>query len=268
MHSVSFQSSQASKNPWIIAQISDCHLFSDPFGLHHGANVYQHLIAVLSEIKSNPHVQLIIFTGDLTQDHQAMSYQLFAQAVTTVNIDIPLYFLSGNHDEPELLNRYLIKAPFCSAKLIESEHWQLLLVESKSKEIDGPSGQVDETELVTIEQVADDEKFQLIFTHHHPVEVGYFIDKHGLKNADQFWQVIGSIPSITAIACGHVHRAMTLLPAETARCVPVFTCPATSIQFDPSCPTVSALNQGPGYRLFTLHYNGNIDTSVHYINGE
>ncbi|MFB1000732.1 MAG: metallophosphoesterase [Colwellia sp.] len=53
-----------------IAQITDCHLFSQTDGLHYGANVYQNLVAVLREIKSQTDIQVIVFTGDITQKIQ------------------------------------------------------------------------------------------------------------------------------------------------------------------------------------------------------
>lgn len=250
--------------PLIIAQISDCHLFSEPSSLHCGANVYQNLIVVLSDIKQNSDVNYIVFTGDLTQDHSDKSYQLFTQAIIYCEISIPVYFLSGNHDEPSLLAKYLVGKPFCSSRVIENDQWQILLVESKSKIIEGPTGQVDECEIAQLINRINTNKQQLVFMHHHPVDVGYFIDKHGLHNRDLFWQTLDKYPSIAAIACGHVHRGATMTSASTNRSLDVYTCPATSIQFDPLATSVKALEQGPGYRLFYLNDQGQMKTSLHY----
>lgn len=252
-------------NPLIIAQISDSHLFADEDSLHCGKNVYQHFVSVLAEIKQNKAINYLIFTGDLTQDHSEESYQLFARAIKQNNISVPVLFLSGNHDETELLNKHLINAPFLSDKLIQNNEWQILLVESKSKVIEGPAGQVDEDELLKISGSIDNKKRQLIFMHHHPVDVGYFIDKHGLQQADLFWKTINNHASISGIACGHIHRALTLFPDVSTGNVTVYTCPATSIQFDPLANSVQALEQGPGYRLFYLDDQKNITSSVHYI---
>lgn len=253
-------------NSLVIAQISDCHLFAEVDALHCGKNVYHNLIAVLDEIKQNQDISYLIFTGDLSQDHSEESYQLFVRAIEQSTISVPVLFLSGNHDEPELLNKHLAFSPFIPDKLIQNNKWQIMLVESKSKIIAGPSGRVDEDELVMLTDAIDSNKRQLIFMHHHPVDVGYFIDKHGLQEADVFWQTINSHASIVGIACGHIHRALTLFPAESTGDVTVYTCPATSIQFDPLATSVKALEQGPGYRLFDLNKYGEITTSVHYIN--
>ena len=248
----------------VIAQISDSHLFAQPSSLHCGANVYQHLLTVLQELKRNLDIDYIVFTGDLSQDHSEASYQLFSQAVEQCCIETPILFLSGNHDEPKLLIQYLKQAPFTPSKMIENQYWQVILVESKSQLIQGPAGQVDDTELTLLRQSINPSKNQLIFMHHHPVNVGYFIDRHGLKNSEKFWSAIDNYPSIVGVACGHVHRGSTLSKAETKRSVDVYTCPATSIQFDPLADTVKALEQGPGYRLFNLQPNGQLKTSLHY----
>lgn len=252
-------------NSLVIAQISDCHLFGDINSLHCGKNVYQHLLAVLAEIHKNPLIDYLVFTGDLTQDHSERSYQLFVQAIKQCQISIPTFFLSGNHDEPKLLNQYLAEEPFNTDKLIEHNCWQIILTASKSKVIEGPAGRVDDDELLRINNIINEKKYQLLFMHHHPVNVGYFIDKHGLQDADSFWQTMNQYPSVVGIACGHVHRALTLTPSESINGITVHTCPATSIQFDPRAPSVKALEQGPGYRLFSLNNDGTIDTSVHYI---
>ncbi len=251
--------------PLVIAQISDSHLFADINSLHCGKNVYQHLVAVLAEISQNQAINYLIFTGDLTQDHSEKSYQLFVQAIEQSQISIPVLFLSGNHDEPQLLNQYLSPPPFTADKLIVDKHWQIILIASKSQLIDGPSGRVDEDEFTRLNYIIDDKKSQLIFMHHHPVNVGYFIDKHGLKDADVFWQQINNHASIKGIACGHIHRALTINPSESSHEVTLYTCPATSIQFDPLATSVQALAQGPGYRLFYLHAQGKITTSLSYI---
>ena len=99
---------------FIIAQFSDCHLFSDVESLHHGANVYQNLLKVLNDIKSNHLIDIAIFTGDLSQDHSHASYQLFNELVRESGIVIPVYYLAGNHDDQSMLEQYLVNAPLCT----------------------------------------------------------------------------------------------------------------------------------------------------------
>jgi len=245
-----------------LAQISDCHLFSQTNGMHYGANVYQNLVNVLQMIKTQYQVQAIIFTGDITQDHSEISYQRFTQAVMSCGITIPFYYLAGNHDEHELLDKYLSVSPFNNKKMITHDYWQIALLNSKSET---PKGFVSEGELSALENNIDKTKHQLIMMHHHPLDVGYFIDRHGLTNQMQFWQTINNQQTVKAIACGHVHQAMTIYPEPEVKRVPLYTCPATSIQFDPHKDSGSSNGQGGGFRIFSLFANGEIETQCHFL---
>jgi Icc protein len=244
-----------------IAQISDCHLLCQTDGLHYGANVYQNLLAVLQEIKCQHQVQAIVFTGDITQDHSEESYQLFVDAVQQSSLTIPFYYLAGNHDEHVLLDKYLSVPPFSSAKLLNEQNWQIVLLNSKS---DTPKGLVSRSDLLAFESIVEPQKHQLVMMHHHPIDVGYFIDKHGLENQTKFWQTMNKFSSIKAITCGHVHQGLTLY-SETSPVIPLFTCPATSIQFDISKTSSASNGQGAGYQILSLFTDGQINVNCYFL---
>ncbi|MCW8834154.1 MAG: metallophosphoesterase [Colwellia sp.] len=252
-------------NPLVIAQFSDSHLFADPQGLHHGSNVFLHLQQVLADIAKRADIDLVVFSGDLSQDHSEQSYQNFARAVSQAKLGVRVYYLAGNHDEQALLTKHLNQAEFCQDKTITANAWQLHLLDSKSGT---PAGFVRQEELSSLKAKLDKDKFHLLVMHHHPVDVGYFIDRHGLTNQVDFWQAINEMQhssiKIEAIACGHVHRAIVLpkqaLPSKQS--VDVYTCPATSIAFDPSKESVSSLNLTPSYRLFYLYQDGHINSEI------
>ncbi|TYK67430.1 metallophosphoesterase [Colwellia echini] len=244
--------------PVVIAQITDCHLFADKSGLHFGQNVYANLTKVLLEIADNSSINCLFFTGDLSQDHSEKSYQNFADCVDECGITLPVYYLAGNHDDPVLMAKYLSGTPFQANKTINLQNWQIQLVDSKTQT---PSGLVSEQALSTLKNAIAEDKHQLLMMHHHPIDVGYFIDKHGLQNKDEFWQVLDQYSNIKGIACGHVHNAMTLT-SSTRQAVTLHTCPATSVQFDPNIKGVGILAQGPAYQLFTLYFEGKLVNDV------
>jgi Icc protein len=259
-------SKNSSLNSVCFAQISDCHLYENKTEEHYGVNVFDNLLCVLLSIKQQAELQFIVFTGDLTQDHSSQSYQNFVAAFKQSQITLPVYYLAGNHDEEELFALHLTRTPFNSAKTIDLAHWQIQLIKSKS---DSPAGIVDIKQNTELLSASASNKFQLLMMHHHPIDVGYFIDRHGLMNKTQFWQSLTQATSnncnIKGIACGHVHNAMDLMPKETGYLLPLYTCPATSIQFDKQALTVASSGHTAGYRTFTLIDNGDIDTQVHFI---
>ncbi len=245
------------RKAFTIAQFSDCHLFSDKSSKHFGANVWQNLTQVLTDIASRKNIDCAVFTGDLTQDHSELSYQYFVEAVAQAQFSIPVYFLAGNHDDKKMMAKYLTAPNFQTNSTISHDFWQLQLVDSKS---DTPSGLVSQKSLTELAQRIDKNKFQLLMMHHHPVNIGYYIDKHGLINQQTFWQTINQLNdanmTIKAIACGHVHRASQLSKHQ----VDIYTCPATSVQFGETKEKMASIV--PSYRLFYLNSNGTMTSEI------
>ncbi|QOL26815.1 metallophosphoesterase [Thalassotalea sp. LPB0316] len=244
------------------AQISDSHLFAQPDGQHFGARVWPQLLVVLEQIKQCTDIKFIVFTGDLTQDHSVESYQLFNRAFVEAKITIPVYYLAGNHDDPALLDKYLSHDVFNKCKTVECGTWQIQLIDSKSNT---PAGNISTTELARIKAL-DEAYHQCLLMHHHPVDVGYFIDRHGLKNQAEFWLAIKSCSAIRMISCGHVHRGMTLsAPEMLERTVELYSSPATSITFAKHPSQLIAEYDDIGYRIFELDDNGNVSSCVKHI---
>lgn len=243
-------------------QISDCHLFADPDGQHFGAKVYPQLKDALTKINQLQEVDFVVFTGDLTQDHTRESYQLFNQAIADTRLSTPVYYLAGNHDDPELLESELSAEVFDGLKSITRGKWQIQLVNSKSQT---PAGWVDDTELKRIANL-DNTYFQCLLMHHHPVDVGYFIDRHGMKNQSEFWHAVNQAESISVIACGHVHRGMKLsVPQSSNQNIALYTSPATSITFAKHEDELVAEYDDIGYRVFELNDNGTVSSYVQRI---
>jgi Icc protein len=245
------------KKKFTVAQFSDCHLFSDKQAKHLGANVWQNLNRVLIDIAHNANIDCVVFTGDLTQDHREQSYLHFVSAIKQAKILAPIHFLAGNHDDRDLLAKHLTSPCFDTRKTINSDFWQIQLLDSKS---DTPSGLVNSYSLQLLSQKMDHNKFQLLMMHHHPIDVGYYIDKHGLIAQEEFWKSIVEINeashAIKAIACGHVHRAIHLSQCN----VDVYTCPATSVQFGDTKEDIGSIE--PSYRLFHLVSDGLINSDI------
>ncbi|WP_448556174.1 metallophosphoesterase [Thalassotalea montiporae] len=270
-----------------IAQFSDSHLFADKQAMHYGADVYQNLVKTCHHIANNKAIDIVVFTGDLTQDHTVESYHRFKALVETLLCDKTVYFLAGNHDDITVLNDVLTGKPFNQARSFSQRNWRFHLLNSKSAT---PAGYVDIEQLSEFVSAAvnlstnnsnaensvsddsslendkaDEELFQFCFMHHHPVDLGYFIDRHGLTNHSEFWQCMNNWRSLKGIACGHVHRAFDIPAQSGLRNVPVYTCPATSIKFALDTEQLIAESLQPGYRLFDFFANGDIKTQVVYL---
>lgn len=243
------------------AQISDSHLFADINATHCGANVFQNLVDVFRHIDKRAEIEFMLFTGDLTQDHSHKSYHRFVQAYQQASDNVkPVYYLPGNHDDLLMLQDTFNNEVLKPERTVELEHWQIQLLNSKS---DTPAGVWSHEEQKRSVEAMNLAKHQLLAMHHHAVDVGYFIDRHGLKNQTDFYQFVSEKNQIKAVLSGHIHNGLTLdIPETKAK---LYTCPATSIQFDKMAKSVADSGHGPGYRIVSLSPDGTLDTELVFI---
>ena len=92
--------------PLRVVQLSDFHLFADTDGKLLGLNTQFSLEAVLDRVRrEQPDMDLILATGDLSQDGSYESYQRLAKTLS--GFRAPIYWLEGNHDKPAPMLRAL-----------------------------------------------------------------------------------------------------------------------------------------------------------------
>ena len=89
-----------------LLQITDTHLFASAEGRLLAVRTAESLAAVLEQVQANEHpYEVILATGDLSQDHSPESYQRFASMMAPLGR--PIYWLPGNHDDSPLMTEYL-----------------------------------------------------------------------------------------------------------------------------------------------------------------
>lgn len=75
-----------------LLQITDTHLFASAEGRLLAVRTAESLAAVLDQVQANAHpYDLILATGDLSQDHSPESYQRFATMMAPLSR--PIYWL-------------------------------------------------------------------------------------------------------------------------------------------------------------------------------
>lgn len=113
-----------------LLQITDTHLFASAEGRLLAVRTAESLAAVLEQVQVNEHpFDLILATGDLSQDHSPESYQRFASMMAP--LARPIYWLPGNHDDGPLMTEYLHAAGISEAKQLVGEHWQVMLLDTQ-----------------------------------------------------------------------------------------------------------------------------------------
>jgi len=242
-----------------LLHITDTHLFGDVDGSLLSVNTLDSFKAVINGVMNqNSSFDVILSTGDISQDHSAKSYELFEEHI------IPLkqhcFWLPGNHDfKPSMEALLPSRQVKQSTHVLLGDHWQMILLDSQVVGV--PYGHLAEEQLELLEEKlsASPERYSLVLLHHPPVLVGsQWLDQHTLKNSDDFWKRVSKYPNVKGIICGHVHQEVDVYCHN----VRVLATPSTCVQFKPNSDTFALDALSPGWRQITLHNNGDLSTSV------
>ena len=204
----------------LIVQISDLHFLRKGVLSFGKVDTHGHLAACIETIKAwRPAPDVVLITGDLTNDGDLQTYQALADMLTTLSL--PCYPIPGNHDDRELIRAVFpdIKALSASGPLCYAiDDWPVRIVALDSL-VDGkPYGRLGEEQLDWLARTleADRGKPTLVMLHHPPFKTGIgHMDWSMLRDADAFAAVIEQHPQVERVLAGHVHRAVQVRFAGT-----------------------------------------------------
>lgn len=241
-----------------IIQFTDTHLFAKPTQALCGMNTSQSLAAVLDLAKKTDWApDLILATGDLSQDETEASYQNFLNFFEPLGV--PVFCLPGNHDLPARMSTLLSHENVHVTRQVLHDDWQLLMLNSVV--IGQHGGHLRQEELNFLDQCLSvhEDLHTLVCLHHNvlPAQTKW-LDTMTLKNASEFFDVIDHHKNVRGVLTGHIHQAFSAKHGD----VPVFASPSTCIQFLPGSPKFSLDTKTPGYRWLDLKPNGSIKTGV------
>lgn len=241
-----------------ILQITDTHLFGDPQQELLGICTWDSLQAVLQSIQHDKQVfDLVVVTGDISQDDSPASYQAFAQAVKAFKK--PVVWLPGNHDDALIMPDWLGDSPLSSANRVVTKHWQLIMLDSQVRGF--TFGELAQEQLEFVQQSLHEhpELYTLVFVHHNPVPVGStWLDQHRMKNGESLLSLLYTHPNARGVVWGHVHQDFV----QKREHLHLIATPSTCIQFKPRSEQFGLDKRTPGYRYLSLAANGELTTEL------
>ncbi len=244
-----------------ILQITDTHLFAKPTERLLGINTYQSLSMVVKDalITPDPAPDMILLTGDLAQDESQQAYQNLVKLMAPFNM--PVAWLPGNHDAPNIMPTVLNQQHFISDKVIPMGEWLMILLDSHWH--GNVPGLLSNIELEFLENTINQQSHAhiLVTLHHQVIPVGsHWLDKLKLSNDNAFLKILDKHQSrVRAVLSGHVHQENEQLHNN----ILFMTTPSSCFQFSPNSPTYTiGLEESPGYRIIDLHPDGRLDTQV------
>ncbi|MGO3058384.1 metallophosphoesterase [Halomonas sp. AOP43-A1-21] len=230
-----------------LVQITDAHLYADINARSRAGVPWLHFQRVLAAaVAERP--DIIVLTGDVSQDETAASYTLASDALAS--LPCPWFWLPGNHDQIDLM-----RAEHPLLEAVDMQQWRLLLLNTQ---VAGqPHGELGSERLKALSALLkEDDRPVLIAMHHPPVDVGAsWMDAMGLQDREAFWQVLSAYQQVKIVLFGHAHQAYAqhIGLADGGR-VDVYGCPAMSDQFMPGAETFTIDEASrPGYRVVDLN---------------
>jgi Icc protein len=252
----------ASDSSVLLVQLSDSHLFAAADGKLLGMNTHDSLQRVIERVlDEQPQIDLILASGDLSQDGSLASYQRFRQLHE--QIPAPARWFAGNHDELPAMHTACADSDLLQP-IIDLGNWRIILLDTS---IPGAvPGYCSTEQLALLEQALQTagERHVLVSFHHHPVSIGCrWMEPIGIRNPEALFAVIDRYAQVRALLWGHIHQEFDQLRNG----VRLLASPSTCVQFAPGSEEFQVDQEAPGYRWLRLHADGRLETAVSRVVG-
>ena len=206
--------------PLTFVHVSDTHLATDPAWSGPLTDILPRpgAEALVREIESLPiPIDFVLHTGDVQSDPECEAdYQ--QAAALFARLPMPVYFLPGNHDRNDWLQRVLRgcdeHAPRADQEF-ECGGVQFLLLDSSAPELDQHYGWLEAEQLDWLARrcAADDERPLVVAVHHNPLSlVVPWLEGIVLRNGEALHEAL--LPARERLRCvfyGHIHESVLTL---------------------------------------------------------
>jgi len=243
-----------------ILHLTDLHLFGDQKTTLVGINPLQSLQQVIDKILNELQQKkpdLIILTGDISQDYSLASYKITTKILQ--QFSCPIATTMGNHDYLSSFIKIFGDPTQIVTKISNLTNWRILLLNTHWS--DHVGGQLTDNDLTFLQKSLslDSRQPVIIFLHHHVLPIdSNWLDKIKLQNSSQFLEIINRHKNVKAVVCGHVHQDTSIL----YKGITFLSTPSTSWQFTVRSRDFKLDDLMPGYRWINLYEDGTIQTEV------
>lgn len=237
----------------LIAQISDTHLKAPSARLFGSIDIVKFFSALVERVEGlDPKPDLVIHTGDIANDGEYEAYEAALGCLS--KFSMPVLVTVGNHDNRDVARTSFSGrhgSPECGrfAYVVDDFLVRIVILDTL---VEGEShGKLGETQLGWLDKTLDAkrDKPTVVALHHPPFATGLqHMDRIGLRDADQFAQIISRYSHVERVLAGHVHRSFTTRFAGTV----ATTCPGSAHQIAfslvPDAPAAWTIDS-PGFQL-------------------
>jgi len=248
--------------PAMLVQLTDCHLFGQPDTAMLGVNTDASLRAVLRQVQADgKRPDLLLATGDLSQDGEAASYRRFADILGEAEPlqNTVIRCLPGNHDLPVVLRQEL---PEWSQPVTDVGAWRVVCLDTTvpgSTAGHLPAGQLDLLEEALAQAP---HRHTLVAMHHNPMQIdSHWHDSMMIDNPEALFKLLARWPQARVVLWGHVHHEFD----RRRHNLRLLATPSTCFQFSIRDGRHVVDNLAPGYRWIKLYQDGSMATGVRRV---
>lgn len=199
--------------------ISDTHFGPSPgysLGDHYPFPCAQRMVQIINELPQRP--DFVIHTGDVVAEPDPFSYRLAAETFSHLNV--PIYYVNGNHDRAVDISSYLSMGPKEDVDLepgrltytFEVKGYRFLVLDAKGPASMDPQGLLPDAQIEWIaREVLSDGPPLVVFVHFPALPLNsIWMDNNMLiANGDDFHRTL--LPArnrLRGVFYGHVHQHM------------------------------------------------------------
>ncbi|MEM7564947.1 MAG: 3',5'-cyclic-AMP phosphodiesterase [Pseudomonadota bacterium] len=255
---IPFQLKPPGNNPVRMVQLTDCHLYADADTQLQGINTRESFDEVCRLIAAlEPQPDLLLATGDLTQDGSEQGYRYLAQAFK--NLNLPTFWIPGNHDDVPTMLTSLTASNIFETRQIIADRWQIILLDSTLPGETPGRINAEQFDFLQLCLKQYPEKHALVSLHHQALPAGSeWIDAKGLQNQEELRSVLSRFKQTRAVLWGHVHQALESQIEDICW----MSTPSTCVQFKPGSKDFATDDLAPGFRILELGPEGEVRTRV------
>jgi 3',5'-cyclic-AMP phosphodiesterase len=241
-----------------LLQITDTHIFESEDADFDGVDTSASLTAVINEIaEKEKQSDLVLVTGDLVHDPVVDAYSKLLCLLQELNT--PTFCLPGNHDDPDLMHSTLNHSNVHTSKIISTEYWNIILLDSFLKESHSGRLEVEELEFLNKSLQAMSGKHVLLAIHHPLVSIGsVWMDAMRLQNPEDLFSLLDRYANVRGVIWGHNHQEFR----ADREGLTLYGSPSTCVQFKPNSEHYIKDHLAPAYSVLLLHKDGQIEITT------
>lgn len=199
--------------------ISDTHIGPTPDFTRHGHATLPNamkMVEIISRMPKRP--DFVVHTGDVVADPQLSAYRLAAEVFAS--LEIPIYYVNGNHDRADDIRRFLPMGqhenagpdPNRLSYAFEVKGFRFLVLDARGPDEIDPHGLLPESQFEVISQEATRDGLPLVVFIHYPVlplNSIWMDDNMLVINGESLHEAL--LPArnrLRGVFHGHVHQHM------------------------------------------------------------